>query len=124
MAVAFAARQLIPDLPWAAAIALGALLAPPDAVAALAVLRQVDPPHRIRKVLEGESLLNDASALLLYKLAVGAVVARQLQRDRSRADLRGRRFRQRRGRLGAGVAGADADRSGSRMRPPPSSSSS
>jgi CPA1 family monovalent cation:H+ antiporter len=75
IAVAFAARQFLPDLPWAAAIALGALVAPPDAVAALAVLRQVDPPHRIRKVLEGESLLNDASALLIYKLAVGAVAA-------------------------------------------------
>jgi CPA1 family monovalent cation:H+ antiporter len=73
VAVAVVARQLLPDLPWAAAIALGALLAPPDAVAALAVMRQVSPPHRIRKVLEGESLLNDASALLIYKLAVGAV---------------------------------------------------
>jgi CPA1 family monovalent cation:H+ antiporter len=75
LAVAVAARQLIPDLPWAAAVALGALLAPPDAVAALAVMRQVTPPHRIRKVLEGESLLNDATALLIYKLAVGAVAA-------------------------------------------------
>ena len=75
LAVAFAARQFLPDLPWAAAIALGALLAPPDAVAALAVLRQVNPPYRIRQVLEGESLLNDASALLIYKLAVGAVAA-------------------------------------------------
>jgi CPA1 family monovalent cation:H+ antiporter len=73
IAVAFAARQLVPDLPWAAAIALGALVAPPDAVAALTVLRQVNPPYRIRQVLEGESLLNDASALLIYKLAVGAV---------------------------------------------------
>ncbi len=72
IAVAFAARQLIPDLSWAAAIALGALLSPPDAVAALTVLRQVNPPHRIRKILEGESLLNDASALLIYKLAIGA----------------------------------------------------
>lgn len=72
-AVAFAARILFPEMPWGAAIALGALLAPPDAVAALAVLREVEPPHRIRKVLEGESLLNDASALLLYKFAVGAV---------------------------------------------------
>jgi Na+/H+ antiporter len=74
-AVALFARMLLPDLPWGAAIALGALLAPPDAVAALAVLRQVEPPHRIRKVLEGESLLNDASALLLYKFAVAAAVA-------------------------------------------------
>ena len=46
-----------------------------DAVAALAVLRHVNPPHHIRMVLEGESLLNDASALLIYRLAVGAVGA-------------------------------------------------
>jgi NhaP-type Na+/H+ or K+/H+ antiporter len=61
--------------PWAAAVALGAIVAPPDAVAALAVLREVDPPHRVRVVLEGESLLNDAAALLVYRLAVGAVAA-------------------------------------------------
>jgi CPA1 family monovalent cation:H+ antiporter len=73
--VAVAARLMLPDLPWAAAIALGALVAPPDAVAALAVLRHVQPPLRIRMVLEGESLLNDASALLIYRLAVGAVAA-------------------------------------------------
>lgn len=73
LAVAIAARYLLPDMPWAAAIALGALLAPPDAVAALAVMRQVEPPHRIRTVLEGESLFNDASSLLIYRLAVGAV---------------------------------------------------
>ncbi|AJO78651.1 MULTISPECIES: cation:proton antiporter [Pseudomonas] len=71
--VAVVAKCFLPDLPWGAAIALGALLAPPDAVAALAVLRQVAPPHQIRTILEGESLLNDASSLLIYKLAVGAV---------------------------------------------------
>lgn len=76
VAVAAVARLAFPDLPWAAAIALGALLAPPDAVSALAVLRQVNPPHRIRMILEGESLLNDASALLIYKLAIGAVATR------------------------------------------------
>jgi len=74
-AVAYCAHQILPDMPWAAAVALGALVAPPDAVAALAVLRQVHPPHRMRVVLEGESLLNDASALLIYRLAVGAVAA-------------------------------------------------
>src|SRR5947207_7137872 len=74
VAVAVTARLLLPDMPWAAAIALGAMLAPPDAVAALAVLRQVDPPYRLRVVLEGESL-NDAAALLIYRLAVGAVAA-------------------------------------------------
>src|SRR3954449_7393252 len=75
VAVAIAARVIFPDLPWAAAVALGALLAPPDAVAALAVLRQVDPPYRMRVILEGESLLNDAAALLIYRLAVGAIAA-------------------------------------------------
>lgn len=73
VAVAVTTRLLFPDLPWAAAIALGALVAPPDAVAALAVMRQVNPPYRLRKILEGESLLNDASALLIYTLAVSAV---------------------------------------------------
>jgi monovalent cation/hydrogen antiporter len=75
IAVAFVARTLIPDLPWAPAIALGAVVAPPDAAAATAVLRQLRPPHRILTILEGESLLNDASALLIYRLAVGAVAA-------------------------------------------------
>jgi Na+/H+ antiporter len=72
-AVAITARWFLPDMPWGAAIALGALLAPPDAVAALAVMKQVEPPHRVRTVLEGESLLNDASSLLAYKLAVSSV---------------------------------------------------
>src|SRR2546421_5430818 len=74
-AVAVVAHALIPTMPWAAAIALGAVVAPPDAVAATAVLRQLRPPHRILTVLEGDSLLNDASALLIYRLAVGAAAA-------------------------------------------------
>jgi CPA1 family monovalent cation:H+ antiporter len=75
LTVAFTARLFLPDFPWAAAITLGALLSPPDAVAALAVLKHANPPHRIRKVLEGESLLNDASALLVYKLALATLAA-------------------------------------------------
>src|SRR5688572_15788654 len=74
-AVALVARTLMPEMPWAAAIALGAVVAPPDAAAATAVLRHLQPPHRILTILEGESLLNDASALLIYRLAVGAVAA-------------------------------------------------
>jgi Na+/H+ antiporter len=74
-AVAFVAHTLIPAIPWAAAIALGAVVAPPDAVAATAVLRQLRPPHRLLTILEGESLLNDASALLIFRLAVGAAAA-------------------------------------------------
>jgi CPA1 family monovalent cation:H+ antiporter len=73
-AVAVVARWIVPGLPWAAAVALGAIVAPPDAAAATAVLRQLRPPHRILVVLEGESLFNDASALLIYRLAVSAAV--------------------------------------------------
>ena len=72
--VALVARALVPDMPWAAAIALGAIVAPPDAAAATAVLRQLRPPHRLLVILEGESLFNDASALLVYRLAVGAML--------------------------------------------------
>jgi CPA1 family monovalent cation:H+ antiporter len=70
--VALVARALVPDMPWAAAIALGAIVAPPDAAAATTVLKQLRPPHRLLVILEGESLFNDASALLVYRLAVGA----------------------------------------------------
>ena len=72
--VAVVARWILPGLPWAAAVALGAIVAPPDAAAATAVLRQLRPPHRILVVLEGESLFNDASALLVYRLAVAAAM--------------------------------------------------
>src|SRR3954467_13823697 len=56
-AVAVVARTLVPGIPWAAAIALGAIVAPPDAAAATAVLRELRPPRRILTILEGESLL-------------------------------------------------------------------
>ena len=72
--VAVVARLFVPDMPWAAAIALGAIVAPPDAAAATTVLKQLRPPHRLLVILEGESLFNDASALLVYRLAVGATV--------------------------------------------------
>jgi monovalent cation/hydrogen antiporter len=76
--VALVARALVPGMPWAAAIALGAIVAPPDAAAATAVLRQLRPPQRLLVILEGESLFNDASALLVYRLAVGAALAGSL----------------------------------------------
>ncbi len=66
---------LVPGMPWAAAIALGAIVAPPDAVAAAAVLQRLRLPRRIVTVLEGESLVNDASALILYRFAILAVAA-------------------------------------------------
>ena len=73
--VAIVAHALVPDMSWSAAIALGAIVAPPDAAAATTVLKQLRPPHRLLVILEGESLFNDASALLVYRLAVGATAA-------------------------------------------------
>jgi CPA1 family monovalent cation:H+ antiporter len=69
-AVAVLARALRPDMSWPVAIALGAIVSPPDASAATAVLRALRPPHRVMVILEGESLLNDATALLIYRAAV------------------------------------------------------
>jgi len=79
LCVAVVAKLLLPELPWAAAIALGAIVAPPDAVAAASVLQRLRLPRRIVTVLEGESLLNDASSLVLYRLAVAAVAAGALE---------------------------------------------
>jgi monovalent cation/hydrogen antiporter len=73
-AVAIVARKFVPGLSFPAAIALGAIVAPPDASAATAVLRRLRPPHRLLVILEGESLFNDASALLVYRIAVGAAM--------------------------------------------------
>lgn len=74
VAVAVVARLVIPDMGWATAIALGAIVAPPDASAATAVLRRLSPPHRILILLEGESLFNDATALIVYRIAVVAAI--------------------------------------------------
>jgi CPA1 family monovalent cation:H+ antiporter len=74
IAVAIVARLVVPTMGWPAAIALGAIVGPSDAPAALAVLRQVGPPHRVFVILEGESLFNDATALLTYRAAVAAAM--------------------------------------------------
>jgi len=73
-AVAAVARALIPGLSWPVALALGAIVSPPDAVAATAIARKLGIPHRGVTILEGESLINDASALVLYRSAVMAAV--------------------------------------------------
>jgi monovalent cation/hydrogen antiporter len=75
-AVAIVVRVFVPSMPWAMAIALGAIVGPPDATAATTILRHIKPPHRILTILEGESLLNDASALMIYRLSLGALAAR------------------------------------------------
>ncbi len=74
-AVAIVAHALLPGMGWAGAITLGAIVSPPDAVAATAIARRLRIPRRIITILEGESLINDATALVLYRTAVGAAVS-------------------------------------------------
>lgn len=73
--VAVVAHLLLPGIGWAEAIALGAIVSPPDAVSATAVGKRLRIPRRVVTILEGESLVNDATALVLYRAAVGAVVS-------------------------------------------------
>jgi CPA1 family monovalent cation:H+ antiporter len=72
-AVAVVLHSLIPDIPFAAALALGAIVAPPDAVAAVAIARRAGLPRPVVTVLEGESLFNDATSLVLLKVAVAGI---------------------------------------------------
>ena len=74
VAVGFVAYHSVPELTMAAAITLGAIVAPPDALSATALGRQLGLPRRIMTLLGGESLLNDATALTAYKVALGAAV--------------------------------------------------
>jgi Na+/H+ antiporter len=62
------------DLPWAMSFALGAIVSPTDPVAATAIMRRVGAPRRMVNVLEGESMVNDATALVTYKVAVAAAI--------------------------------------------------
>jgi len=64
---------LFPEIPLAAAMALGAVVAPPDAVAATAIARKVGMPRRVVTILEGESLVNDATALVCLRAAIAAI---------------------------------------------------
>ncbi len=72
--VAVVAHWIIPGIGWPAAFVLGAVVSPPDAVAATAIFQRLGAPNRIVTILEGESLINDASAIVVYTFAVAAVV--------------------------------------------------
>jgi CPA1 family monovalent cation:H+ antiporter len=74
LAVGSVLKWLVPDIPWAIAFAFGAIVSPPDAVAATAILSRLSIPRRVVTVLEGESLVNDASGLVLYKFAIVAAL--------------------------------------------------
>ncbi len=72
--VAWAAHALVEGLSWPAAFVLGAIVSPPDAIAAVAITDRLGVPKRIVTILEGESLVNDATGLMLYRLAVAAAL--------------------------------------------------
>jgi CPA1 family monovalent cation:H+ antiporter len=74
-AVAWIAHMFIPNLGWPEAFVLGAIISPPDAVAATAATKGLAVPKRVTTILEGESLVNDATGLIAYKYAVAAVVS-------------------------------------------------
>src|SRR5437879_1969180 len=74
VAVAWIAHAVVPGLPWAAAFALGAIVSPPDAIAATAIIRRLGVPHRIEAILDGESLVNDATALVALQFAIAALI--------------------------------------------------
>ncbi len=71
--IAVVARYCIPGMTWPLAFVLGAILSPPDAVAAAGVIKGLGLPHRTVTILEGESLVNDASALVAFRFALTAV---------------------------------------------------
>ena len=74
-AVAAIAHALIDDLSWRAAVVLGAIVSPTDPIAATAIAERFNVPRRVVTIVEGESMVNDATALIAYKFAVAAVVS-------------------------------------------------
>lgn len=74
LAVGYLAYLFIPDMPLTAALVLGAVIAPPDAVAATAIARKLGLPSRMTTILQGESLVNDATAITAFKVALAAAV--------------------------------------------------
>ncbi|MBT3149700.1 Na+/H+ antiporter [Streptomyces sp. CHD11] len=75
LCVAVVAHAIVPGLPLAAAVALGALVAPPDPIAATAVAGKLGLPRRLVSILEGEGLFNDVTAIVLYHVAIAAAVS-------------------------------------------------
>jgi len=75
LAVAWVAHRTVHGLPWASAFVLGAVVSPPDVAAATAFLRRLPMPRRVVTVLEGESMVNDAAAIVAYRMAIAAAVS-------------------------------------------------
>ena len=73
-AVAAAVHAAVPTMPWAVALLLGAIVSPPDAIAATAIFERLGVPRRLVSVLEGESLVNDAGALVAFRTALAVAL--------------------------------------------------
>jgi CPA1 family monovalent cation:H+ antiporter len=69
--IALVAHALVPGLSWAEAAVLGGVLAPTDAVSATSIFRRLGAPERVRLLVEGESMINDGTALVIYRIAIG-----------------------------------------------------
>ena len=74
VAVALIAHAIVPAMPWGAAFVLGAIVSPTDELAAVPVLESFRLPRHVIAIIEGESLLNDATALVIYAAAIGVVM--------------------------------------------------
>lgn len=75
--IAFASRALIPGFTLALGFLLGGIISPPDAISATTIMRRVNAPRSLVSVIEGESLLNDASSLIVFRFALAAVITGQ-----------------------------------------------
>jgi CPA1 family monovalent cation:H+ antiporter len=85
--VGYALKMLLPGLPWAACFTLGAIISPPDAVAAGAVLERLRLPRRLVTILEGESLVNDATGLVLFRFAAAAAMGATFDAPRAAVEF-------------------------------------
>lgn len=85
--VGYAAQWLVPGMTLAAGMVLGAIVSPPDAVAANSVLKNLRVPKRLSTILEGESLINDSSGLVAYQFAVAALVTGSFSLSQAGADF-------------------------------------
>jgi CPA1 family monovalent cation:H+ antiporter len=86
-AIAFVSQLLIPDFPLALGFLLGGIISPPDAVAATSVLQSIKVPKRVVTILEGESLINDASSLIVFRFALAATLTGQFTFMKATADF-------------------------------------
>ncbi|HET8976255.1 MAG TPA: cation:proton antiporter, partial [Solirubrobacterales bacterium] len=87
VAVAAVAQAVIPEIGWAEGLVLGAIVAPTDPVAAIATFDRIGVAARVRLLVEGESMLNDATALVAYRVALAAVVTGTFSAGEAAVDL-------------------------------------